>query len=252
MFSPKWGVTIAFMNKLQNLAVEKKVVLSVFAPLLFSLWGSLLVGENLSGWAVNGVPLLLLGGSSFLLIMLLYGKSGLGIKGGRPMMSGFGFAFLGWVCYLLARFVCIGIGDLGSGLGKTYLYLLFLEAICVQLWAFGLVFRAVSEWKSPVSGSVLSGLAFGIVAHWLFQETPSMTSAAIFCLVWGLFYGIIRVRTGSWIGIAIVQSLQSITVWHIVQPTEPSSFTWLYILVGIAYLFFTWRLLPKYKSDLRM
>ncbi len=40
----------------------------------------------------------------------------------------------------------------------------------------------------------------------------------LYFLVWGVLYGIIRLRTGSILGVVLVQALASFTAWYVFQP----------------------------------
>jgi hypothetical protein len=73
--------------------------------------------------------------------------------------------------------------------------------------------------------------------------------------MWGVFYGIIRLRTGSLLGSSLVQALQSFTVWVVLAPDLASTvnqFSSLYIATTLAYFIFIWRLWPKVEEDYRV
>lgn len=192
-----------------------------------------------------------------------YGVQGLGIRGGRPMMAGIGFALLGWIGFLVARFISIGadceliaetnvVCNTSGSLGPAFLYLLIFEALCVQLWAFGIVFRSIAEWRGAFSAAVLSGVLYGLLGFFVFRESYGIQYSIAFFVIWGIFYGMIRLRTGSFLGPVVVQALQALTAWYVVPPAAPYDFAYLYGIAGIVYLFFTWRLLPRLVSDIRL
>ncbi len=206
------------------------------------------------------VFLSVLGVISFLLGIKWYGTAEMGIRGGRPLMSGLSFAFLGWLGMLVARFLSVGWNpaQIGENLGITFLYLLIIQAICVQLWSYGLLFRALAAWRNPQTATLFSGIAFGLLAYYCYPETYPFSLSVLWTIVWGFMYAIIRLRTGSWLGIALVQAMQTLSVWYILPPVEPMppaemlSFYWLIGISGVVFLLVTWRLMPKYKSDLRV
>ncbi len=202
----------------------------------------------------NGVMLASLGGISLILGLRWYSVAELGIRGGRPMMAGIGFAFLGWVGLLIARFISIGIaeGPYEGGLGLTFLYLLIIEAFCSQVWAFGLFFRTVADWRNPISAAILSGVLYGITAALLYGESFAGRWSLIYWVVAGIYYGMIRLRTGSFLGMVLVQAMQSLTVWYLLRPTEPISIGWLVGVSCFFYILITWRLFPKTAADFRV
>ena len=68
-------------------------------------------------------------------------------------------------------------------------------------------------------------------------------------------YGLIRLRTGSLLGMVIVQALQTMTVWHILLPQNPPAIAqlhYLYLATAILYLILIWRLWPKEEADYRV
>jgi hypothetical protein len=71
-----------------------------------------------------------------------------------------------------------------------------------------------------------------------------------------VFYGIIRLRTGSFLGIFIIQTMQSFTAWVVLgafpSDAAASQLNLVYGLSGFAYLIFIWRLWPKVVSDYRV
>jgi hypothetical protein len=204
--------------------------------------------------ANNGVILGAIGLVSLIVGSRWYSYAELGIRGGRPLFAGFGFAFLGWIGFLIARLISVEIDPdfVRGGLGITYLFLLIFEAICVQLWTFGLLFRALNERYSPLAAAIFSGVAFGFAAFLLFQESYPTRLSILYFVLWGLFYSIIRLRTGSWIGIALAQSLQTLTAWHLLPPTDVISLGYLYGISGFIYIIVAWRLFPKSEDDFRV
>jgi hypothetical protein len=205
--------------------------------------------ENLSFFAGLGIVTLFLG-------LRWYGLPQMGLRGGRPLFSSIGFAVLGWAALLIFRFYFISILGLDSGLDQFFYRLLF-EAFCVQIWTFGLIFRSLADWRGPLTAAVASGLLFGLIAALRFQEAPEIpaVSSLLTFLLWGLFYGLIRLRSGSLIGASLVQAMQSFTAWVVLTPdlTDPgNNFSALYIATGLAYLVFSWRLWPKQEEDYRV
>ena len=205
--------------------------------------------ENLSFFAGLGIVSLFLG-------LRWYGLSPMGLRGGRPLFSSIGFAVLGWAALLIVRFATISILGLDSGFDEFFYRLLF-EAFCVQIWTFGLVFRSLADWRGPLTAAIASGILFGLIATLRFQEAPEIpaVSSLLTFLLWGLFYGIIRLRSGSLVGASLVQALQSFTAWVVLTPdlTAPANnFSALYTATGLAYLIFIWRLWPKQEEDYRV
>lgn len=189
-----------------------------------------------------------------------YGSQGMGLRGGRPFFAGAGFAFLGWIVLLIARFAFVDTEEalfLQNPLFPTFAYLLLFEAFAVQLWSLGLVFRSTADWRGPLTAAVVSGLVFAVIGFNFFQESTPVTAGSIaYFVIWGLFYGLIRLRTGSIIGIVIVQALQSLTVWSILpqpQPFTSASYSPLFFTVmGIWYAILVWRLWPTEAEDYRV
>ena len=202
----------------------------------------------------NAVVLAMLGIVSLLLGLRWYGAAGMGLRNGRPMLAGVGFAFLGWLGLLLARFVAIGIDDGGfeTGLGTTFLFLLIFEAFCVQLWCFGLFFRAMADWRGPLSAAILSGVLYGFTAFLLYGESFNSRLSILYWVIAGILYGMIRLRAGSLIGMVLIQAMQSLTVWHLLRPADPISLPWLFGISCAIYILVTWRLLPKTTDDFRV
>lgn len=186
-----------------------------------------------------------------------YGLPGLGLRGHRALYAGIGFAALGWLAFLLLRFYFvtnIGYGPANST--RSFIFLLLFEAFAVQIWVYGLLFRTLADWRGGLTAAVGSGIVFGAAAYLLFQEsyTGSLVSFAYFVL-WGILYGIIRLRTGSLVGIAVVQALHSFTAWVVMvpqSPLQPAELQSLYLAASAAYLILIWRLWPKVKGDYRV
>lgn len=204
----------------------------------------------------TALPLLaVLGISSWFLGLRWYGLAGMGLRGKRPLFASIGFAVLGWVVLLLARIYTVESETLGTGF-RQFSYLLLFEAFAVQLWAFGLVFHALADWRAPLTAAFGSGILFGMVAFLLFQEPAySDGSSLLYFGVWGIFYGIIRLRTGSLLGAVLVQALQSFTAWVVLQPVanpEPAQLAALHWITAVFYLIFIWRLWPKQEDDYRV
>ena len=236
-----------------------RVILALILPLVVSLLLRWLAG-NVAGLGESQTDAPLLAGIglvSWILGLMWYGLRSIGLRGGRPLFAGSGFATLGWVTFLLLRAVLLPVEIDPGGDGRIFIYLLLFEAFATQLWVYGLLFRTVAEWRGPLTAAVASGLVFGAVAFVLFQESvlASLISLAYF-IVWGIFYGIIRLRTGSLIGGSIVQALQTFSAWVVLGPmtnvASPESLHWVYILASIAYLVFIWRLWPKTTEDYRV
>jgi hypothetical protein len=205
--------------------------------------------EHLPFFAGLGIVSLFLG-------LRWYGLPQMGLRGGRPLFSSIAFAVLGWTALLIFRFYFITIRGLDSGLDEFFYRLLF-EAFCVQIWTFGLIFRSLADWRGPLTATMASGILFGLIATLRFQEAPEIpaVSSLLTFLLWGLFYGLIRLRSGSFIGASLVQALQSFTVWVVLTPdlTNPgNNFPALYTATGLAYIIFIWRLWPKQEEDYRV
>lgn len=185
------------------------------------------------------------------------GLPGLGLRGHRALYAGIGFAALGWLAFLLFRFIFVRIVGFGpAGSTRSFIFLLLFEAFAVQIWTFGLLFRALADWRGGLTAAVGSGIVFGAAAYLLFQEsfTGSPVSFVYFVL-WGIFYGVIRLRAGSLIGIVIIQAMQSFTAWVVMVPEAPpqtNELQSLYLAASAAYLILIWRLWPKVVEDYRI
>ena len=206
------------------------------------------------------VTLAMLGLVSLAIGLYQYDLDQLGFRNGRPVFAGIGFAFLAWIGLLVARFVAVGIGGSGRSLGITFLFLLIFEAFCVQLWVFGLMFRAIAEWRSPLTATIYTGVVYGFTAYLLYGEaqyafiTNNATArfAIVYFVIWGILYGVIRLRTGSFMGIVLIQAMQTLTVWHMLITIEPFSMSWFYGIGCVVFAVLIWRLWPRFVSDFRV
>ena len=217
--------------------------------------------------AASAIPLVGVALTSWLVGLRWYGLPGLGLRGGRPLFAGIGFAVMAWVAFLVLRFIFVDIGQIGSPDSfRSFIYLLFFEAFAVQLWAFGLLFRAVADWRGGLTAAVSGGLLFGVVGTLLFQEAfasnllleASLVTrlfSTLYFLAWGILYGIIRLRTGSILGTVLVQAVQSFTAWIVFAPLvqpDAGQLQWLYLTSIIVYLIIIWRLWPRTAEDYRI
>jgi hypothetical protein len=191
-----------------------------------------------------------------------YGVAGMGLRGKRPLFASAGFAVLGWLALWPLRFWFIESQEtFPTSLAADFFFLLLFEAFAVQLWLFGLVFRALADWRGGLTAAVGSGLLFGLAALLVFREAaytayvPQLT-AFLYFAAWGLFYGFIRLRTGSLLGMVLVQALQGLTAWYILipqlPPTDERTFAQFYLFMGAAYILLMWRLWPTEESDYRV
>jgi hypothetical protein len=230
------------------------------APIAVAIVVSLLAGGM--GTAVSNQSTLAilfagLGLVSWFIGLRWYGLPELGLRGHRALYAGIGFAALGWLAFLLFRFIFVRIVGFGpAGSSRSFVYLLLFEAFAVQIWTFGLLFRALADWRGGLTAAAGSGIIFGAAAYLLFQEsfTGSLTSFVYFVL-WGILYGIIRLRTGSLVGIVVIQAMQSFTAWVVMVPQSPpqaNELQSLYLAAAAAYLILIWRLWPKVESDYRI
>lgn len=244
-----------------------RVILSIVVPIISGVILQALVSgavgipaESLPGER-GGASLLLAGAGAASLILGLrwYGLPQLGLRGRRPLYASIGFATLGWVVYILARVVVVASNQqlvVSPTLGQDFIYLLLSEALALQLWSFGLLFRSVADWRGPLTAAISGGLVFGLVGFVFFAEAfANNFQSLLFFLVWGLFYGLIRLRTGSIVGTVIVQAMQSLTTWYILLPeAEPQAteLQLLYAIVATFFVIFVWRLWPKDEDDYRV
>jgi hypothetical protein len=199
--------------------------------------------------------------TSLLLGVRWYGLSGMGLRGGRALTAGLGFAALIWIIFLALRFFFVDIAPSAlqgrpPNAGRTFVYLLLFEAFATQLWAYGLVFRAAADWRGPITAPMVSGIVFGLVALLNFQHSYIYSVLSILYFVaWGILYGIVRLRTGSWLGTAIGQVMQTFSAWIVLAPyPEPNAgqLNNLYLAATVAYMLLIWRLWPKSESDYRV
>ena len=240
----------------------QRVLVSFLAPLLGGVALSTIVrafGGPAESRALNA---LLLGGVGIVTLLLglsWYRLSGLGLRGGRPLYAGIGFATLGWLAFLFARFALVSLNPdqpIGSGLVEPFVYLLLFESLSVQLWLFGLLFRSMADWRGPLTAAFFSGILFGAIASQLFESSFFQTGSSIFYFImWGIFYGMIRLRTGSILGVVLIQAMHLLTAWYLFVPDvelDLEQFTWLYLVAGAIYLLLVWRLWPREEDDYRV
>ena len=256
------------MSSSSNRAISSatRAILAIFLPGVTAVLVSFIVGtiwdtSALSDQAATAVLLTSSAVVSLLLGLRWYGTAGMGLRGGRALTAGLGFASLLWIIFLLLRFFFVDIAPSAiegrpPNAGRTYIYLLLFEAFATQIWTYGLIFRSVSDWRGPITAVFISGLVFGLVAILLFQESFTGSYASfVYFIVWGVLYGLIRLRTGSWLGPAIVQSAQSFTSWIVLAPyfaPDIAQLNNLYVSAVIAYMIVGWRLWPKQESDYRI
>ena len=248
--------------ELSNKTAGLRVVLALLLPLAAALITSLIVVNlveisTLSRQASTAVLMSSIAVVSWLLGLRWYGPRGMGLRGGRPLYAGIGFAVLGWVIFLVLRIYFVDILTLGpSNSGRTYFYLLLFEAFAIQIWAYGLLFHAVADWRGALTAAIASGILFGLVATILFQEAYVGTQLSIvYFIVWGILYGVIRLRSGSLLGTVLIQSLQSFSAWFALVPyprPDPGQLQSLYMSASIAYIIVIWRLWPKQEDDYRV
>lgn len=249
-------------SSLSGSAAGLRVILALLLPLAAALITSLLAANfvdvnSMSRQAATAVLMSSIAVVSWLLGLRWYGPRGMGLRGGRPLYAGIGFAVLGWVIFLILRIFFVDILTLGSSdSARTYFYLLLFEAFATQIWAFGLMFHAVSDWRGPLTAAFAGGILFGLIATILFQEAFVGTQfSIIYFTIWGILYGVIRLRTGSLLGTVLVQSLQSFSAWVALVPyprVDPGQLQSLYLSATIAYMIVIWRLWPKHEDDYRV
>jgi hypothetical protein len=233
------------------LPASTRVLLSFLVPLMALFLVNSFIPDNTSAALAAAVI------TSWLLGLRWYGIRGMGLRGHRPLYAGIGFAVLGWLAFLFARYVTVDVAKyVDTGLGRVFIYLLFYEAFAVQLWTFGLFFHTVADWRGPLTAAVSSGFLFGAVAYLFFQESFIASPGAIlYFAIWGILYGLIRLRTGSLLGIAIIQAMHSLTAWQLLKPPDPPAANqlWnLYLLSSLLYIVLIWRLWPKRQEDYRV
>jgi len=254
-------------NSNTNAAAGLPAPLRVAVALLVPLIGAVLV-SSLSGLIrpfdpqdTRAASALLLGCAGLISLLLgtaWYGLDGMGLRGKRPLYAGIAFASMGWVVFLVARFfLVLNVGYGPAGATRAFIYLLLFEAFAVQIWTFGLFFRALADWRGPLTAAIGSGILFGMIGLLFFQESFYNNSSTLaYFLLWGVFYGIIRLRTGSLIGVVFIQAIQSFTAWVVMVPasTPPSeqALQTVYLITAVAYILFIWRLWPKQETDYRV
>ena len=236
------------------LPITGGVALQVIVSLAMGIPSNILPGEQ------SGASLLLAGAGATSLFLGLrwHGLRPLGLRGHRSLYAGIGFATLGWIVYIVARVFVVSSYELpiSPNLARVFVYLFLFEALSLQLWAFGLLFRSVADWRGPLTAAISSGLLFGVVGFLFFDESfIADLNSIFFFLAWGLFYGLVRLRTGGILGTVIVQAMQSLTTWHILLPEarpRPNELHTLYAATATFYLIFIWRLWPKEEADYRV
>jgi membrane protease YdiL (CAAX protease family) len=263
-----------------NVALSR-VLFAILVPLALAFLVGILFGARFvqeGGTPPSAAPLFAALGVAALFIGLrYYGLHGLGLRGKRPLWAGIGFAVLAWVLVLIGRFLpqwpSVSYAEDGQaivqitflietvatrseGSGRAFFYLLLFEAFATQVWAFGLVFRALVDWRGPLAAAVGSGILYGMVGFLLFQESfvPELPGLLYF-LTWGVLYGMIRLRTGSLLGPVLIQALQSFTVWFVFQPPDDMSVSGIrtvYLFISALFAVIIWRLWPRRESDYRV
>lgn len=254
------------------------IVLPPAAALLVGVISGSLAAPVPAGGLPNAAPVFAaLGITSWFVGLRFYGLRGLALRGGRPLFAGIGFAVLAWVAVLIGRFLPMlpqtSFNESGqavveialhiqvmaiqsTGAGRAFFYLLIFEAFATQLWAFGLVFRALADWRGGLTAAFAGGILFGAVGYLLFRESfvPGLP-ALLYFLAWGIVYGIIRLRTGSILGPILVQALQSFTAWFVFEPPQNLADTGIqtvYIAFAVLFAVIIWRLWPRRESDYRI
>ena len=261
---------------------RNRTLIAIFLPLALALLVGIISGSLFAPTAAGALPnaapiFAALGIAAWFVGLRLYGLRGLGLRGGRPFFAGIGFAVLAWVAVLIGRFLptlpnvdfdATGqaivemalqvevVAYRSAGSGRAFAYLLLFEAFATQLWAFGLVFRALADWRGGLTAAIGAGILFGATGFLLFRESfmPGLM-ALFYFLLWGVVYGIIRLRTGSILGPILVQALQSFTTWFVLQPPDDLSRTGIntiYLAVSLLFVLIIWRLWPRQEGDYRV
>lgn len=261
----------------RNRALAAMLLPPAVALLVGIVTGALYVRGGQVGGAGAAPLFAALGVVAWFMGLRLYGLRGLGLRGGRPLFAGIGFAVLGWVAVLIGRFLpalpqttfnpdgqavvnitllveVVAIRSAGSG--RAFAYLLLFEAFAAQVWAFGLVFRALADWRGGLTAAVGSGILFGALGFLLFGESfvPGVP-ALFYFLLWGVLYGMIRLRAGSILGPILVQALQTFTAWFVFQPPDGLIGTRIqivYLAVSLMFMIIIWRLWPRREGDYRV
>lgn len=244
-------------SKQTSLTPPMRVALALAAPILGGVLLSLIAGGQGRVEGASNAPLFAgIGVASWFLGLSWYGIPGMGLRGKRPLFAGIGFATLGWVAFLITRFLFVEIAGLAAGSASAFLFILLFEAFALQLWTFGTLFHALAQWRGPLTAAVSSGIVFGVAGFLFFQESFSGdASGLVYFIVWGVFYGVVRLRTGSLLGVILIQALQSFTGWIVLRPfPEPllGQLRPFYLVTTAAYLIFIWRLWPKEEADYRV
>lgn len=249
-----------------NSSSAQRVIMALVLPLLgaviFSALAVALLGEAEDAQRETSLQLAGIGLATWFMGLFWYRLPGMGLRGHRALYAGIGFAVLGWFAFFVVRFATVE-GEIVNmpNSGRTFFYLLVFEAFCTQLWAFGLFFRAVADWRGPLTAAIASGILFGTTAFLLFGESfdyPksfTLLPAFLYFVFWGILYGMIRLRTGGLLGMVIVQALQSWTAWQLLAPInqpDSSQLGNLYLISTVLYLIIIWRLWPKKEEDYRV
>jgi len=272
----------AFSESIPPETARNRALVAVILPPVVALAVGIISGSLFAPRAAGDLPnaapvFAALGVAAWFVGLRFYGLRGLALRGGRPLFAGIGFAVLAWVAVLIGRFLPMlpqaSFNESGqavveialhievmairsAGAGRAFFYLLLFEAFATQLWAFGLVFRALAEWRGGLTAAVISGILFGATGYLLFRESFVPGPAGlIYFLLWGVLYGMIRLRTGSIFGPILVQALQSFTAWFVFQPPDDISLTGIrtvYVAVSLMFAVIIWRLWPRRESDYRV
>ncbi|MDT8304323.1 MAG: CPBP family intramembrane glutamic endopeptidase [Anaerolineae bacterium] len=237
-------------------------VAPLFGAVLLGVVVALLVGgpdaRDPSGRASTTLILGGLGITSLIFGVRWYGFDDLGLRGGRPLYASIGFATVAWLIFLAARLLVPSNTNVvvAPDFGRAFIYLLLFEAFALQLWTFGFLFRELANWRGPLTAAVTCGILFGAIASQFFEEAYIETTVSVmYFLVWGVLYGLIRLRTGSFLGTVIIQAMHSLTAWYILLPgVEPTrqELHPLYLISATLYLMLIWRLWPKTEEDYRI
>lgn len=250
-------------NQEQSLSTQQaglRTAVTFGAPVAGAIVASMLaggIGTAVSDQSSLAVLFAGLGLVSWFLGLRWYGLPGLGLRSHRALYAGIGFAALGWLAFLLFRFLFVRIVGFGpANSGRSFIFLLLFEAFAVQIWAYGLLFRALADWRGGLTAAIGSGIVFGAAAYLLFQESFTGSPVSfIYFVLWGILYGIIRLRTGSITGVVVIQAMQSFSAWVVMVPEAPpqlNELQSLYLAAGATYLILIWRLWPKVKDDYRI